>query len=86
MTQQELGTKIFIPKKIDKIDVEELASIATKDVPDFVVITGGEPAIHKENLSALCNAIKNTTLDHILETSGAFDVDRKDFDWITLKS
>ena len=76
--------KDFIPKKIDKIDVEELASIATKDVPDFVVITGGEPAIHKKNLSALCNAIKEYHTPIHLETSGAFDVDRKDFDWITL--
>lgn len=67
--------------QVKKIAAEELAASAVAANPDFVVITGGEPAIH--DLTALCDALHAGNLRVHLETSGAFPV-RGNVDWITL--
>ncbi len=64
-----------------KISAGTLADEAAAAHPDFVVITGGEPAIHE--LSPLCDALHARGLRVHLETSGAFRI-RGNVDWITV--
>jgi len=64
-----------------KFSAETLAEKASAARPDFVVITGGEPAIH--DLSPLCDALHAANLHVHIETSGAFPI-RGKIDWITL--
>lgn len=71
----------FIPKNIAKIEVGTLADGALQAKPEFVVITGGEPAIH--DLTPLTNALRERQLPAHLETSGAFPL-RGAFAWVTL--
>ena len=71
----------YIPKRIAKIAEAELAEAAAATRAEFVVVTGGEPAIH--NLSALVEALHSHKMPVHLETSGAFPI-RGNFDWITL--
>lgn len=60
----------------------ELARIAVKEGPQFVVLTGGEPAIHDwTDFSFLCS-FQGSIPVHI-ETSGAFPL-KGTFDWVTL--
>ena len=66
---------------VQKIPAKELAEAASAAHPDFVVITGGEPAIH--DLAPLCDALREKNLRVHLETSGAFPI-RGKIDWITL--
>ena len=76
--------KDYVPKNIDRISIEELAKEAASTNPEFVVITGGEPTIHKKTLPELSKALRSLGVRVHLETSGAFDVDASLFDWITL--
>lgn len=71
----------YIPEHIGKLSENELADAAASTSAEFVVVTGGEPAIH--DLSALVEALHAKNLPVHLETSGAFLV-RGAFDWITL--
>lgn len=71
----------YVPKHIERLSVHELANRAATAHPDFVVITGGEPAIH--DLQALTHTLRDVKLPVHLETSGAFPL-RGDFDWVTL--
>jgi 7-carboxy-7-deazaguanine synthase len=64
----------FIPDKVDKIDPHTLAAIAEASGCEFVVITGGEPAIH--DLSELTRELKARGLPAHIETSGAFLFER----------
>lgn len=64
-----------------KISAEMLAEKALAVRPDFVVITGGEPAIH--DLASLCDALHGAGLRVHIETSGAFPI-RGKIDWVTL--
>lgn len=48
---------------------------------DFVVITGGEPAIH--DLRPLVDMFHENAFEVHLETSGAFEI-KGNFDWITV--
>lgn len=64
-----------------KISAEMLAEKARAVRPDFVVITGGEPAIH--DLDPLCDALHGAGLRVHIETSGAFPI-RGKIDWVTL--
>lgn len=61
--------------------VDELVALAAEARPDFVVITGGEPAIH--DLSPLVDALHAAGLRAHLETSGAYPI-KGDLDWITV--
>lgn len=70
-----------IPAKIERWEVSALVEAAKAARPDFVVITGGEPAIH--DLRPLTEALKMAGLPIHLETSGAFSL-RGEFDWITV--
>lgn len=67
--------------KFERFSAEELAEKAAAAHPDFVVITGGEPAIH--DLAPLCDALHARGLKIHLETSGAFPI-RGNVDWITV--
>jgi 7-carboxy-7-deazaguanine synthase len=70
-----------IPEKIDRWETAALVEAAVVAAPDFVVITGGEPAIH--DLRPLTEALHGAGLPVHLETSGAFRL-RGTFDWVTL--
>ncbi|WOO42562.1 7-carboxy-7-deazaguanine synthase QueE [Rubellicoccus peritrichatus] len=70
-----------IPSKIDRVEVEALAERAAAANPEFVVITGGEPAIH--DLGPLTQALAQKNLTAHLETSGGFEI-RGTFAWITV--
>ncbi len=71
----------YIPTKIERFSAEALAQRAAARKPEFVVITGGEPAIH--DLLPLTDALHACHLPVHLETSGAFAL-RGEFDWVTL--
>jgi 7-carboxy-7-deazaguanine synthase len=76
--------KEYVPKNIERIDVKDLAEEAASHRPNFVVITGGEPTIHKGNLTMLVVELKKLGVRVHLETSGAFNVEKYLFNWITL--
>lgn len=71
----------WVPEKIDRVAVEELADKAAATKAEFVVITGGEPAIH--DLRPLTTALKQRKLPTHLETSGTFEI-HGELDWITV--
>lgn len=71
----------YIPERIEKREASDLASIAAAASPEFVVITGGEPAIH--DLGPLTHALAERGLPSHLETSGGFEI-RGNIDWVTL--
>jgi organic radical activating enzyme len=53
-----------------KIKVEELVHEAKKSNCNFVVITGGEPAMH--NLNELVDQLKASNIEVAIETSGTY--------------
>lgn len=71
----------YLPEKIPRLQIEALVEAAAATQAEFVVVTGGEPAIH--DLTELVDALHTAGLKAHLETSGAFPV-KGDFDWITL--
>lgn len=71
----------YIPKTVQRWSSEALVCEVAKTSAEFVVITGGEPAIH--NLAPLVDALHAIDQKAHLETSGAFPI-KGDFDWVTL--
>jgi organic radical activating enzyme len=71
----------YKPDKIERISPESLVAEVGKTAAEFVVVTGGEPAIH--DLRLLVDGLHNIGQKVHLETSGAFPI-KGDFDWITL--
>ena len=71
----------YIPEKIVRWSPEDLVAEVAKSKAEFVVVTGGEPAIH--DLAPLVEALHAIGMKVHLETSGAFVI-KGDFDWITL--
>jgi 7-carboxy-7-deazaguanine synthase len=71
----------YIPEKVDRLPVDELVARAVAAKPEFVVITGGEPAVH--DLGPLTDALAQAGLPSHLETSGGY-VLRGNFAWVTL--
>lgn len=70
----------WVPKFVDHFTADELCGEIETNA-DFVVITGGEPAIH--DLTDLVAAIRTKPVH--LETSGAFPIKGIDWiDWVTL--
>ena len=67
-----------LPRK--KMSVEELISELKSPL---IVLTGGEPMIHK-NLAVLCEAIHKTGRTVSIECSGSYWVDVPDYVYITL--
>ncbi|GHC04028.1 hypothetical protein GCM10007047_20830 [Cerasicoccus arenae] len=63
------------------MSVEQLVSLALEAKPEFVVITGGEPAVH--DLRPLTRALHSEGLAIHLETSGTYAL-KGDFDWVTV--
>ena len=78
-----LGTwhKDYIPSKIEHLTVKQLTQAAKLSRAAFVVITGGEPAIH--DLTSLTSALHAAGLKTHIETCGAFPL-KGNFDWITV--
>lgn len=71
----------FAPIDLAYRPPDDLAWEAAGSGAPFVVITGGEPAIH--DLTALTGALRAHGLPCHLETSGGFPI-RGTFDWITV--
>lgn len=71
----------YIPERVTRVDVESLVAEVAESNAEFVVVTGGEPAIH--NLAPLVDALHAIDQRVHLETSGAFAI-QGDFDWVTL--
>lgn len=71
----------YVPEKVNRIKVDRLVAAAAATRAEFVVVTGGEPAIH--DLGPLVEALHAAGLKAHLETSGAFPI-KGEFDWITL--
>jgi organic radical activating enzyme len=71
----------YTPEKVERLAVDTLAAEVAKTKAEFVVVTGGEPAIH--NLTPLVDALHAIGRAVHLETSGAFTI-KGDFEWITL--
>ena len=71
----------YIPEKVERLAVDTLAAEVAKTKAEFVVVTGGEPAIH--DLTPLADALHAIGRAVHLETSGAFKI-KGDFEWITL--
>ena len=75
------GTLIMSLKLCQKKSPGELVDKAKATNCDFVVITGGEPAIH--DLSPLTSLLKEQSIPCHIETSGGFEI-KGDFQWVTL--
>lgn len=60
------------------IELDDLVSQARKSGTDFVVITGGEPALY--NLETLCNKLHDQGLALAIETSGCYSL-KGSIDW-----
>jgi len=71
----------YVPARVERLAPEALAAEAARTRAEFVVLTGGEPAIH--DLGPLCEALLEVGLPAHIETSGAFPL-RGRFDWVTL--
>jgi 7-carboxy-7-deazaguanine synthase len=69
------------PDHIDRLSPIQLAEEAFSSGCEFVVITGGEPAIH--NLHDLTYELRIRNLPIHLETCGAYSI-KGEMDWITL--
>lgn len=71
----------YVPPSVARMEVDELVARVRESKAPFVVVTGGEPAIH--DLVPLCDALHAAGLKVHLETSGAFPL-RGIFDWVTV--
>lgn len=74
----------YRPKHISKFTSQELIDFirgGTTGKCNFVVVTGGEPAIY--DLRDLCNSLRSNGFRSHLETSGAYPVNGV-FDWVTV--
>jgi organic radical activating enzyme len=71
----------YVPKQVRKATAAELAAEAKASVPQFVVITGGEPCVH--DLGPLLAALKSVGLAAHLETCGAYPI-APGFAWVTV--
>jgi len=71
----------YVPEAIERMAVDELVLRAQSARPEFVVITGGEPAVH--DLAPLTAALQAANLPAHIETCGGYELHGR-FDWITL--
>jgi len=71
----------YIPEKNSRLEEHDLVAAASETKAEFVVVTGGEPAIH--DLAPLVDALHAAGLKAHLGTSGAFPI-KGEFDWVTL--
>ena len=63
------------------VSISDLVKKVKESGTDFVVITGGEPAMY--NLTELTDALKETGIEIAMETSGAYSI-KGSIDWICL--
>lgn len=74
----------FYPKAPNRMEVGALVKEVKASRAELVVITGGEPCIHK-NLHHLVSALQAEAEVRVhVETCGAFDQPLSLFDWITV--
>lgn len=74
----------FTPDHIERLPVGQLAREAKECGAAFVVLTGGEPMIHK-GVPDLIAALNDFAIPVHVETSGAIDSNHYGlFDWVTL--
>lgn len=71
----------YVPETVPKKSPGELVDKAKATNCDFVVITGGEPAIH--DLGELTTKLNHQNIPCHMETSGGFEI-KGDFQWVTL--
>src|SRR6185503_17239666 len=76
--------KDFAPKKSLLVDVPDLVKEAKEANHVFVVLTGGEPCIHREGVQALSESLSIAKIALHVETCGAFPLPPSWFDWITV--
>ncbi len=77
--------KDYKPTNIERLSIDELVNEAVDCNPEFVVITGGEPTIHKDALKELDDKLFENDLRLHIETSGSFELaDLRDDVWITV--
>lgn len=60
-------------------DLETIVKWVLEAEAEYVIITGGEPAMY--DLTALCEMFKSHQIELGMETSGAYEI-KGDFDWI----
>jgi len=60
------------------VSLDEIVLPVFESKADFLVITGGEPAMY--NLTSLCNLLKKKGLEIAIETSGCYPL-KGDIDW-----
>lgn len=73
--------KDWKPDHVGKINEEEMLQTTKSKKFNFIVITGGEPAIF--NLNPIVDIFHENDIKIHIETSGAFPI-KGDFDWITV--
>src|SRR5690606_11170210 len=64
-----------------EVEIPEIITRVKNSGTDFVVVTGGEPAMY--DLSELTKALKDINVEIAIETSGAYKL-LGSFDWICL--
>ena len=69
------------PKIHPLVSIEAIVKNVVDSGTDFVVITGGEPAMY--NLQPLCDALHNVDVQIAIETSGAYPI-VGEIDWVCL--
>lgn len=63
------------------VSIESILKNVLESGTDFVVITGGEPAMY--NLQPLCDALHENQIEIAIETSGAYPI-IGEIDWVCL--
>jgi 7-carboxy-7-deazaguanine synthase len=75
----------FAPKRSLLVTVDQLVKEAVESRSEFVVLTGGEPLIQKENaLAYLSSRLRQESILLHVETCGAYLRNSQLFDWITV--
>ncbi len=69
------------PKIHPLVSIESIVKNVADSETDFVVITGGEPAMY--NLQPLCDALHDVDVQIAIETSGAYPI-VGEIDWVCL--
>ena len=69
------------PNEHPLVSIDSIVKNVVESGTDFVVITGGEPAMY--NLQPLCDALHNVEVQIAIETSGAYPI-VGEIDWICL--
>lgn len=75
--------KDWIPKAVERFTPSRIVELVRPHVPEFVVLTGGEPSI-QPTLSPLVGELHMAGFPVHIETCGGFRFDTSILDWITV--